>query len=86
LSTLSSSSSLLAFLQIRLDVSKREEGKIRARNLYNNAQLKTTPLTIVPASNIAYFEEEKSLGLVQMIMNNKMLWMIGGMFGNQFCL
>jgi len=68
----------LSFSALRVDVSKKEEGQVRARNLVTNAAVKT-PFLLTPTHWIQYFEEERTLSLWYMLTNNKMMLVMGFM-------
>jgi len=66
----------LVFTQINIDISKKVNGKTKAREFGNKRELKY-PLHIYPISTINYFEEIPALGLLNMIMGNSMFWIFG---------
>lgn len=68
-------------------MSKKEEGKLRAKLFATNQPVRV-PLLLTPVAPMQYFEEERQLGLWGMLWNNKMLWVMGFMmlmsWGMQF--
>jgi len=62
----------LKYEPIRIDVSKKHTGKIKAKSFVLNKPL-PYPLALNPISYIHYFEEEKNFNIIGFILQNKMI-------------
>eukprot|EP01125_Pyxidicula_operculata_P021745 TRINITY_DN8606_c0_g1_i1.p1 TRINITY_DN8606_c0_g1~~TRINITY_DN8606_c0_g1_i1.p1 ORF type:complete len:216 (-),score=32.23 TRINITY_DN8606_c0_g1_i1:4-651(-) len=71
------------FEPIRVEVSKRNNGRVRVTKLTSNTGL-AYPIVLSPYTPSVYFEAERQLNLVGFIMGNKMLWMLGFMLVMMF--
>jgi len=66
-----------AFEPLRVDVSKRHQGQVKAMKIVFN---KPVPHIIMsPVAQISFFEAERQLDITSYILGNKMIWIIGAM-------
>eukprot|EP01130_Rhizamoeba_saxonica_P000305 TRINITY_DN10283_c0_g1_i1.p1 TRINITY_DN10283_c0_g1~~TRINITY_DN10283_c0_g1_i1.p1 ORF type:complete len:227 (-),score=44.19 TRINITY_DN10283_c0_g1_i1:47-670(-) len=76
-------SSFLTFPGIRTDVSKRYNGKIKARNVIDRTPVRY-PFELHPINRVEYFATKQSLNILQLLMGNSMIWMVLVLIGGTY--
>jgi len=71
------SSRYYGFEPLRVDVSKIQQGKVKAKKLLFPKPV--DPIVLSPVSQITFFEPERQLDITSYIFGNKMIWIIGAM-------
>jgi len=66
-----------SFEPLRVDVSKKHQGVVKAKKLLFNKPV--NPIVMSPVSQITFFEPERQLDITSYILGNKMIWIIGAM-------
>jgi len=67
-----------AFEPLRVDVSKKQQGLVKAKKIVFNKPV-PYPLALSPVAQTMFFEPERQLDITSYIFGNKMIWIVAAM-------